>query len=278
MNDQNAKSKKKGFGKVQWIVIVLCLCVFLFSGWQVLGINKKYQQNEDTYNEIAEFVLQTSYSETESEIEDDDVWPLEEFVRNQSVLIPAVDFDALLSINRNAVAWLYSPGTVINYPVARGSDNDYYLNHSFNNRYDEFGALFMDYRNEKDFSDRNTLIYGHHLKNGNMFHSLEFYRDQAYYDEHPVIYMTTATGKYRLEIFAGYVTAATSDSYRLYFQNDGVFSKWVDTAKSKSTFASDVQPAPTDRVVTLSTCVYDFNNARYVLHCRLVECEGGIWY
>ena len=278
MENVSTAKKKKGLGALQWVIIAVCVCVFAFCGWKIYGINANYKQNEETYNEIADFVLtDVSVSYTEGMTEEDDVWPMPVEVK-QTVIIPRVDFAALLKINKNAVAWLYSPGTVINYPVARGTNNSFYINHAFNGKYDEFGSLFMDYRNAKDFSSRNTVIYGHHLKNGNMFASLENYHKQKYYDEHPVIYMTTANGKYRLEIFAGYVTPSTSEAYRLTFSNDASFQKWLDNAVKSSNFKTDVKVTASDRVVTLSTCVYNYTNARYVVHCKVVECEDGIWY
>ena len=136
----------------------------------------------------------------------------------------------------------------------------------------------MDCRNNKGFADDNTIIYGHHMNNGTMFNTLEDYQDQPYYDAHPVIYMTTATGKYRLEIFSGYITSATSDAYQMNFSSRSAKQNWINTRINKSNFTTGVQVGADDNIVTLSTCVYYYNNSRYVLHCKLVLCENGIWY
>ncbi len=279
---EEKKAKKKKLSAVQWIIIVLCVGVFAFSGWKIYGISASYKENEDTYNDIADAVLtDPGVAVVIDDSEEDDAWPLGEVAppTEQVVeLVPAVDFNALYKISKNAVAWLYCPDTVINYPVAKAKDNSYYVRRSLNGKYSNGGTLFVDYRNSKDFSDRNTIIYGHHLRNGKMFACLEQYRKQAYYDKHPVFYLTTPTGKYRLEAFSGYVTPAVSNAYRLSFSGNSDFESWLASVKKKSTFKSDVVVTATDKVVTLSTCAYDYDNARYVVHCKLVLCEGGIWY
>lgn len=271
---------KKRIGPVQWGILVLCLCLLCFSGWKLFGILKGYKEGKDTYDEISNTVLRDpslpSVASIESRVEDDDIWPLVD--SRVSVHIPEIDFDALLDISDLAVAWLYSPDTVINYPVGQANNNSYFLDHTLNGRYNSGGCLFLDYRNSSDFSDDNSIIYGHHMNNGTMFNTLEDYRRQDYFDEHPVIYMTTENGKYRLEIFAGYVTSSTSDAYLMNFRSDSQKQSWIDARYSKSRFESGIVVTPEDNIVTLSTCVYDYDNARYVLHCKLVECENGIWY
>ena len=274
--------KKKKLGTVQWIVIALCIGLFAFSGWKIYGINAGYQENEETYNEIADAVLIVpTASVSADKTDDDDAWPVGDTVSGKVKvveLVPSVDFDALYKISKNAIAWIYCPNTPINYPIAIGKNNSFYVDHALNGSYNAYGTLFMDFRNSKTFSDRNSIIYGHHLKNGNMFACLDQYRKQSYYDKHPVMYLTTPKGKYRLEIFAGYVTSSTSNAYRLSFSGDPDFQSWLKSAIKKSTFKSDVVVTASDRVVTLSTCAYDYDNARYVVHCKVVECEGGIWY
>lgn len=277
---KHAKPSRRKLGLVQWMILALCLCVLGFSGWKLQGILTGYKIGKETYNEITDIVVRDptlpSISSLESRIEDDDVWPMPQPTVNE--LIPEVDFNALLGISSNAVAWLYCPDTAINYPVAQASDNKYYLDHTLNGRYNSGGCLFMDCRNRRDFSDDNSVIYGHHMNNGTMFNSLEYYRDPAYYEAHPVIYMTTAAGKYRLEIFSGYVTPSTSDAYTMNFRSKTAKQNWLNARVSKSDFYTPITVGTEDVVVTLSTCVYTYENARYVLHCKVVPCEGGIWY
>ena len=93
-----------------------------------------------------------------------------------------VDFAALQAINPDIVAWLRIPG-VLEYPVVRGEDNSYYLNHTVQKTYNIAGSIFLDYRNERDFSDRKNIIYGHNMKDGSMFHVLRNYQDIDFFQE-----------------------------------------------------------------------------------------------
>lgn len=178
---------------------------------------------------------------------------------------PAVDFEALQAINPDIAAWIFIEGTNINYPVVQGTDNSYYLNRLFDGSYNGAGTIFMDYRNESDLSDRHTVFYGHHTQNGTMFNQITKYKDQAFYDAHPVCLIMTPNGNYKLEFLAGYVTNMNSQAWKLEFESDEEYGQWLEQAVANSIFQSKICPTPQDRVVTLSTCSYEYNDARYVL-------------
>lgn len=176
-----------------------------------------------------------------------------------------VDFASLRTVNPEIVAWLSIDGTNIDYPVAKHSDNDYYLHHLFNGEYNSSGCLFMDCRNPPDFSGRHTIIYGHHMDNGTMFQNLIYYKDQPFYDEHPTARLITPDGTYTVEFFAGYVADVGNDAWKLDFSSDENFVDWLAVAMEISAFESKVIPSAADRIITLSTCSYEFYNARFVL-------------
>ncbi len=121
------------------------------------------------------------------------------------------------------------------------------------------------------FSDDNTLIYGHHMNSGKMFASLVEYADQSYYDEHPICYVSTPEKDYMIEIFSGYVTTADSQAYMISLSNREEKVEWLKELFHNSDFYSEVTVYPDDYIVTFSTCEYSFQNARYVVHGRLVE-------
>lgn len=189
--------------------------------------------------------------------------------------IPEPDYDALLLENGEFYAWLYCKDTVINYPVTQGEDNRYYLNHLFNKKRNSMGTLFVDAGNAPGLADQNTIIYGHHMKNGSMFASLVGYKKQAYYDEHPELFLFTNSAVYQVELFAGYVTKgyATNDVYKKGFDTEALFLSFLDTARANSDFVSGVEVTAKDRIVTLSTCTYEYDEARYVVLGKLVRIE-----
>ena len=168
------------------------------------------------------------------------------------------------SKNKDIVAWIYSEGTPINYPIAQTVNNDYYLRRLIDGTYNQAGTIFMDYKNSNDFSDFNTIIYGHNMKNNSMFGTLTNYKNQDYYNEHKEMFLYTENKKFKIEIFAGFVTSSESDIY-VYPKTSSTNKKLIDNALEKSTFSSKVEVSNEDKIITLSTCDYDFENARYVL-------------
>lgn len=185
--------------------------------------------------------------------------------------VPQVDFESLRAVNSEIVAWLTIDGTNINYPIAQHSDNDYYLHHLFTGEYNCSGCLFMDCRNPSDFSGQHTIIYGHHMDNGTMFQNLMYYKGQAFYDEHPTAKLITPNGSFAIEIFSGYVADVDSDTWELDFTSNEGFEDWLAAAMEQSAFESTVIPTAVDNIVTLSTCSYEFYNARFVVHGRIIS-------
>ena len=181
----------------------------------------------------------------------------------------SVNFDLLLAENSDVVGWLYCEGTPINYPVMRSLDNEDYLHRDLNGKYLYAGSLFADYRCSAVGTDGNYIIYGHNMKNDTMFGTLDEYKRQAYYDEHPVLYYLTPECSYKLELFAGLVTKSDSEIYSVQFPNTEAFEAFLQNLQENSTFRSDVAVTGEDRIVTLSTCSYEFNNARYTVFGKL---------
>ena len=179
-----------------------------------------------------------------------------------------VDFASLWQLNSDIIAWIYCPDTPINYPVVQSGDNDYYLRRLLDGTWNIGGTLFLDYRCPADFSGANNIIYGHHMKSGAMFGSLVRYRDANYYKEHPVMYLATPAGQYRVELFAGCTINAMDDIY-----GTDVSDGQVDALMRRSTFVPDRDIPAEGPILTLSTCAYDFENARYVVLGRLVPID-----
>ncbi len=257
-------------------LILLCVIFLGISGYFGTRLYlewSEYRAGKQAYEELTQYVqlnapstTETSFSKedlpTHSETPPDETEPMQ--VPDDTVW-PVVDFDALLAINPDVVAWIYIEGTSINYPVVQGEDNSYYLNRLLDGSYNGAGTIFLDYRNESDFSDRNSVLYGHHMNNGTMFQQITEYKDQSFYDEHPVCLIMTPDGNYKLEFFAGYVIDMNSQAWKMEFASDEEYAQWQQDAVSKSTFTGVAEPTPQDRVVTLSTCTYEYNDARYVL-------------
>lgn len=176
--------------------------------------------------------------------------------------LPDVDFHSLYQINEDVAGWLYCPDTAINYPVVQGQDNDFYLSHLIDGSEGDCGTLFLDC--DADRQAHNQVIYGHHMKDGSMFASLLHYQEQDYFDAHPVLYYITPRQSYEVQFFSGFTTEAVSAVYNHRFDKSD-FGEWLSEMKAQSDFQSDVTPQESDQVLTLSTCAYSFENARYVV-------------
>lgn len=175
-----------------------------------------------------------------------------------------VNFDVLLAQNKDIIAWIYCPGTQISYPVVQSKDNDYYLRRLLDGKRNTAGTIFADYRNAPDFSDFNTLIYGHNMRNETMFGTLKEYRDQAYYEAHPVWYLLTPEANYKVELVAGYLV---SDNDEIYYmrQTPEEQRTHLKEAFEKSVFTAEVEIGETDKLVSFSTCERGKDDKRFIL-------------
>lgn len=182
-----------------------------------------------------------------------------------------VDFDALLAENPDVVAWLYCPDTPINYPVVQAADNDYYMHRLLDGSKSYPGTLFMDYRNTRDFSDWNSVIYGHNMRNDSMFGTLPDYKEKAYFEAHSEIYLLTPQCDYVIDVLAGFVTPNNSELYNALHPEDAEKERLVEEWLDAAGFAAEYTPEAEERWITLSTCSYEYRNARYVLIGRLEE-------
>lgn len=251
--------------KLKWIVVALLLVVFLGSGGAVVLKQQEYAKSQKAYAQAAEKYTRQAADNRENagsggQNRDGD-GPLTPFT---------VDFELLQGVNPEVVGWIYCEGTKINYPVTQGTDNKYYLHYNYENKEDNCGAIFADAQTAPGFADSNTVLYGHNMNDGSMFAGLELWRDQSYYDEHPTMWLLTPETDYKVELFSGHAVSAYGDIYTIYRGPMPEFTAYLEENKAKSDFAADVELDPEAHYVVLSTCAYDFEEARYVVHGKLV--------
>ncbi len=245
--------------------MILCtILILLFTGGIVTGVIQLYRQYREYSEGTDSYTDLDSYVELPEEREDTPPSSAEESESGGREW-PSVDFASLQEINPDIVGWIYVEGTDISYPVVQRQDNQYYLNHLFSGETNSAGCIFLDCRNASGFSDWHSIIYGHHMKNGSMFSRLTEYKKQEYYDGHPTALLLTPDENFEIEIFAGYVASVQDKAWEVAFPSDRDFSEWLEEAKERSCFDSEITPAVTDRILTLSTCSYEFDNARFVL-------------
>ena len=180
------------------------------------------------------------------------------------------DFSSLQAGSPDTVAWITGEDTPIDYPVMHTDNNEYYLSHLYSGEENRYGALFVDCRNTGLFTDPNTVIYGHNMKNDAMFGSLMGYKEQAYYEEHSTMTLYTPDGDYTIELLSGTLENGDREFVRFRFESEEDFTGYIQSLQSRSTFSSHGTAVPGDRLVSLCTCTYEQNNARYLVVGRLL--------
>ena len=182
-----------------------------------------------------------------------------------------MDFSALRQQNPDVLGWILIPGTRVSYPVVQGTDNSYYLDHTWRGGKNSVGAIFMECRNSGDLSDFNTIIYGHRMNNRSMFGTLSQYKSRSYWQAHPYVYLTDDSGTHRYEIFAAGEVSVDSDVYRLGLRSDSSRQSFLDSCLALSALNTGVTPHTYDKVLTLSTCTGNGHATRWVVQA---VCPG----
>ena len=167
---------------VYYVILALLIGVFLFAAYKVGSYYLEKYRSDKVISDATRFVTLPG---EDNSTDNPDSNP------GGDPECPTVQFDELKQQNEDVIAWIYGANTHINYPVVQGSDNDYYLRHLLDGTWNDNGSIFMDCSNKADFSDQNSLIYGHNMTSGAMFSNLVKYKKQAYYDQHPYLYMLT---------------------------------------------------------------------------------------
>lgn len=249
MSRKNKVKKKKTVGDhILTIVLIVAICIFCYAAFNLYHIYTEYKKGTDEYNSISEMAVTERDPDQVEEIDQPD---------EQPVAPVSIDFDSLRSINEDVIGWIYMEALPeISYPVVQGEDNNFYLHQTYEKNYNFAGTIFIDYENKRDFSDCNTLVYGHNMKNGSMFgHLKKFAEDQETYNKSKYFWILTPDKNYRYEIISAYTTEVNSDTYTLFKGPGDEFQSYLETIKGYSEIQTDPgELTIKDKIVTLSTC------------------------
>lgn len=255
--------------KLTTVIVLLLLLFFtgiaIYSGDKLWEISKIYREGDKSYELLQNQVRPANGSDSVLVIQTTtDSSGLHEPDAQISIPPLSIDFELMKEVNSDSAAWLYCPDTPIDYPVMRADDYDWYLRHLPDGTYNANGSLFLDYNASPDFSGRLNIIYGHNMKSEKMFGSLVKYKIQSYYDEHPFMYLYTADGNYGIELKYGCVIGAGDWRDRAFIFENNVESL-LKYASEKTTFQSATKYDADDKFIVLSTCSYEFDDARYIV-------------
>ncbi len=177
---------------------------------------------------------------------------------------------ALQAAYPNAIGWLYLPDTGINYPIMQGEDNDFYLHHAPDGRSLKAGSVFLDFRCERRFMNPVNLVYAHNMNNGTMFAGITKFTNSAYFSSHRYGWLATSETVFRIDFFS----AAVVGRYDVLYDGSAEISSWLSHLAEVSKIYENANISGDTRFISLSTCSYEFKDARTVLTGTLTEMGG----
>lgn len=271
---------KKRKIKIKWgnltilLIILICTAIFIISIANILKWtidNKKTDKQTEIITNIKVIEEVTDDENTEiieQPITIDKNAPYWNFIKMN--LIDA-DFNELKKINKEVQGWIQVNGTNINYPYVQASDNDFYLNHSFDKSSNGAGWIFMDYRNNPQEFDKNTIIYGHGRSNTSMFGTLKNILKSSWFKDsnNYVIKLATEQENSLWEVFSVYKIPTTSDYLQIKFSSDEEFQNFANKLIERSAYNFNTPVNSTDKIITLSTCWND--EEKVVMHAKLIK-------
>lgn len=252
-------------------VLTLCGCLVYF-GLYALQSRQAKKQNEDIKQQLIE----------DSDIvNESDVWAqfLSKYpnIRLPEGIMPKYAY--LYAINQDLVGWLKVPNSIIDVQVVQGADNSEYLKKDFYGNYSRYGCPYLDYRNDPKYLQKNTIVYGHHMSDGLVFADLKKYQTIEGFQESPVIQFDTLYRSYTFKVYAAFVSNSREKDDGDYIFNYTVtdfgsndnFMKYIAAVDERKYYTTGVDILPTDKILTLSTCSYEFSDARLVVIGRLLR-------
>lgn len=189
-----------------------------------------------------------------------------------TLILLRAKFAVLKETNPDVIGWITVPDTHIDYPIVHTDNNDYYLDHSITGTKLNSGAIFADYRNLGDFSDQNTVIYGHNMASGLMFANLAKFKSSSFFSKTPYIYIHTENGIYVYRVFSVYETNKYDPYIRTAFSSKNDFIEWAKSRQSASLRKVSYKFDGDEQIITLSTCTNGFgDDGRLAVHAVLTE-------
>lgn len=237
------------------ILNVMLLVIIVFCGLKIFQKHRGYYVDSKTYENLRNMspLTDSTLNKNPNEKKED-----------------SLNEKNLKNINSDYSFWIKVDGTNVDFPVVQGKDNDFYLKHDFNKEKSFSGSIFVDYNNDVN-KDKNIVIYGHNMKNDAMFAQMNQFKNPNFFDANKYITLYRHGEQEKYEIFSVYQANAKDLKLSLSFPNNEDFYKYEKDQASKSLFKRDLTLTPEDKIITLVTCGYEFDDARIVIVAKEVK-------
>lgn len=260
--------KKKSLSKAITVMIeLICVIVFFYAASQLFFIYQDYHRASTEYENLSEEMVivqkETFESTASAETSAEEAYEIPKYY---------VDLEAVKQINEDTIGWIILPDTKINYPILSSKDNEEYLTTTFEGQESSSGAIFVDMLCERDFSSQNTIIYGHNMKNGSMFRTLNHLTEKEYFETHRIFCIDTGTGFEEYEVISCYATdASDTSSWQISFESRESYAVWLQERAKRCEY--DCVPYHIEKnTITLSTCRGKANGTgRFVVYLQKRE-------
>lgn len=274
MEKKKRRLKKSVKKAILMFFFIITLAVMIFCIIKIIFWMKDNKQTDEVTNNINDKVTITTSEEEIVDIVDEEAPPEDPIWSYDSSLVKNVDLSKLYAINNETVGWIIVNNTQINYPVVQHADNDFYLNHTFDQRKNGAGWVFMDYRNNFSDMDKNTILYAHGRQNNTMFGSLRKTLNSSWYGnpDNYIINFSTESYNSLWQIFSLYKIPTTSDYLQIDFYNDDEYLKWLNMLKDRSIYDFKTNISTDNKIITLSTCYND--EEKIVVHAKLIKIQN----
>ncbi len=264
--------------KIRKIVMDISIIAIIGCCFAFVELYNQWVEQKNIQEDLSNKVVNTDDMNENQYVE---AWQ-ELFAQYPDITFPEgmnLKYSYLYAVNQDLVGWLKIDNTNLDVQIVQGEDNDYYLRRDFYQKSSRYGCPYLDFKNDPKYLDDNTVIYGHHMTDGLMFSNLDKYRTLEGYKESPIIEYSTLYDTHYFKVFAAFVTnsdVADDDNYMYNimvtdFSTDQKFTSFVEEAKKRSIIDTGVSVQPDDKLITLVTCTYDFNDARLIIMGRLLR-------
>lgn len=265
-----SKKKRKGhrLGSIILILLeIVFIAIFIYSGYQLYNIYSDYKLASDEYDALADqMVIETDREDAKADGEEE---PSVDSPYDYEIPYYEVDLEAAKTQNLDTVGWIILPDSKINYPIVKSKDNEEYLTTTFEGKKANSGAIFMDMYCANDFSNQNTIIYGHNMRNGSMFRALNNMTDKEYFSTHHVFCIDMGSGFEHYEVISCYATTeADLSSWQIGFESQESYEQWLKNVVKRCTYDC-VDYNVNKKTITLSTCRgQSGGTGRFIVHLQ----------
>lgn len=258
-------NKKAGLFTRRRVITGILLLIVIISGIGVMREQIESRRQREEQERLAELASQPAEElviETEAE-------------ETEPPYVSPIDFEALRAENQDTVGWIKIPDTKIDYPIVYSEDNEEYLHKDFYGNESVYGTIYLDAESEPDFSGRNNVLYGHHMKDGSMFKDVVKFKDQEFFKNHQFFEIYTPDRTIHLKAVSCYYSDASGIVRKTKFKSQEAFDEWVKDRLEPCKFA-EMPEVPVDSMFVLVTCSYEMNNARTLLFAVEVDEDGNV--